>query len=148
MVKSVFEIQEEWAKDSIVDETSVGPELLKLSKLQSKYTGYLAENSLISKKKLIEYNKMRAVKWDYYNGNMSKEELDERGWKPYLYTVKLKEGIERCLDRDEDLNNMLMNKVLYDEAVSLCESILKAINNRGYSLKAWVDYQKYILGHS
>lgn len=146
MVKSFDEITDEWAKDSIIDETDVSPQLLNTGKMQSKYVKYMAENSLLSKKKLIEYNNLRSVKWDYYNGTMSKEELDERGWKPYLYAVKMKDSIERCLDKDPDLNKLLMNKAVYDEAVTACMSILKELNNRTWALRTWVDYQKYLLG--
>ena len=146
MVKSFDDITQEWADDSIIDETDVGPQLLNNAKLHSKYVKYMVENSVLSKKKLIEYNKLRSIKWDYYNGTMSKEELEERGWKPYLYSVKLKDGIERCLDKDDDINKLLMSKALNDESVNACTVILKELNNRTWALRAWIDYQKYLLG--
>ena len=146
MVKSFDDITQEWADDSIIDETDVGPQLLNNAKLHSKYVKYMVENSVLSKKKLIEYNKLRSIKWDYYNGTMSKEELEERGWKPYLYSVKLKDGIERCLDKDDDISKLLMSKALNDESVNACTVILKELNNRTWALRAWIDYQKYLLG--
>jgi hypothetical protein len=147
MVATIDEILDEWSRDSKVDETSVSPELLKISKLHSKYLRFMAENSLLAKKRIVDYQKMKAIKWDYYNGKMSKEELDERGWKQYLHTVQTKDGIERCLDKDEDLINILLLKAMNDDAVTVTTGILKELNARTYQLKSWVDYQKYLLGH-
>ena len=146
MVKTVFEILDEWAVDANVDETNVGPELLKISKLQSKYSIYLANHSLLAKQRLIEYAKMKAIKHDYYTGLMSKEELDDRGWKPYLYSVKNKDAIDRLLEKDDDLNNILLKKALNDEASEQCKNIIKDLHNRGFRLNAWVSHQKYLLG--
>lgn len=147
MVSTVDEILTEWAKDSNVDESRVPEELLKIPKLHSKYVRYRAEHSLLAKKKMVDYEKMKAVKWDYYSGIMPKEELDDRGWKPYLYTAKNKDTLERCITKDDDLNNILLMKVVNDEAVELCTSIIRELNARTYQLRAWVDYQRFMLGH-
>ena len=147
MVATVNEILEEWGKDAAVDESRVPEELLKIPKMHSKYVRYRAENSLLAKKRMTDYEKMRAVKWDYYSGVMPKEELDDRGWKPYLYTAKAKDSLERCCAKDQDLNNILLLKAVNDEAVEICTSILRELNARTYQLRAWCDYQRFLLGH-
>lgn len=140
------EILEQWATDSVVNENNAYTELLKIGKLHSKYIKYMAFHSLQSKMKLIEYNKLKNIKWDYYKGTLSREELEEKGWKPYLKSASTKESIERCLDMDDDLNNLLLSKSVNDEAVEACKLILKELNNRTWSLKSWVDYQKFLQG--
>lgn len=147
MVAKINDILNEWTADSVVDETRVPEELLKVSRLQSKYVRYRAENALEAKKKIVDWEKLRAVKWDYYTGNMSKEELDDKGWKPYLYSTKTKDSVERCISKDDDLNNLLLLKAEYDEAVEVCTAILKELNSRTYQLRSWVDYQRFLLGN-
>jgi hypothetical protein len=148
MAKSPTEIIKEWSEDSErTDETNVHHELLRTSKIHAKYVKYMAEGSLLGKKRAIEYQTLRAVKHDYYTGTMSKEDLDDRGWKPYLYTVKSREGIDRCMEKDEDLNKLLIEKALFDETAAVCKEILKELSNRTWALRAWVDYQKYLLGN-
>lgn len=146
MIATIDTILNDWSTDSKVDETRVPEELLKIPRLHSKYLRYRAENALLAKKKIIDYEKMKAVKWDYYTGNMPKEELDDRGWKPYLYSVKNKESIDRCLSKDEDLNTTLLQKATYDEAVEICTAIIKELSNRSWQLKGWIDYQRFLLG--
>lgn len=147
MVMSAIEIAEEWSKDAIVDETSVAKELLRTPKLHAKYVKWGAENSLMSKKRMVDFTKLRAVKWEYYGGKMSKEDLDDRGWKPFLLTVTTRDGIERYIEKDEDLSKILLDKAHYDEAAQMCRDIVKELNSRTYALRAWVDYQKYLLGN-
>lgn len=146
MVATYDDILTAWSTDSVVNETRVLEELLKIPKLQEKYLRFRAENSLLAKKEMVKYEKMRAVKHDYYSGIMPKEELDDRGWKPYLYHVKAKDALDRVLAKDDDLGAILIQKAEYDEAVDICNAIIKELNSRTYQLRAWIDYQRYILG--
>jgi hypothetical protein len=146
MAMSLEQILAAWSEDCVVDESKVSAELLKVPKLHGKYVAEWARNSLLGKSKAVEYEKLRAIKHDYYTGKMSKEELDDRGWKPFLYAVNSKDAIERCLQKDEDLNKILIQKALYDETAETCKYILKELNNRTFALRAWVDHQKYLLG--
>jgi hypothetical protein len=141
------EIQNEWAKDSKVDETEVGRELLRTNRLHEKYIRYMATGSLLAKQRAGELDKLRAVKWDYYSGRMSKEELDDRGWKPYLYASPSKDYIERCLAKDDDLIDLTLRFALATESYEVAKAIVKEIGQRHYSLGKWVDYQKFLQGH-
>ena len=147
MVATLDQVLTEWSKDATVDESRVQEELTKTGKLQSKYVRYRAENALLAAARAVDYEKLKAVKHDYYSGVMSKEELDDRGWKPYLYSVRSKDALERCLTKDDELSKLLLTKVLHDQVVEVCTSILKELGNRTYALRGWVDYQKYLMGH-
>ena len=143
---SIDDIAQEWSIDSKTDATEAGKELLRVGSLHSKYARILANHSLMAKKRAVEYNELKAVKYDYYNGVLPKEDLDARGWQPFLRTAKTKDVIERLCEADSDLNTILLKKAIHDEATDMCKSILKEVNNRTWAIRSWVDYQKLMKG--
>jgi hypothetical protein len=50
------------------------------------------------------------------------------------------------LEADEDLNRYLAQKMLHEEIVEVCNSILKELNSRTYQLRSFIDYEKFING--
>jgi hypothetical protein len=37
-------------------------------------------------------------------------------------------------------------KIMHDEIVDVCQSILKELNNRAWELKSFIDWEKFIQG--
>ena len=77
---------------------------------------------------------------DYYQGHLTKEELDERGWEPMQH-VLTNPQIARKLETDGELNKLLLKKIAHEEIVSYCESVLRSLNNRTWDLG---NYTKYL----
>ena len=76
-------ILHEWEKDAVIDQTEPGKELIRIPLLHSKYLNFLTKHKMASKKVNYDYLRMRKVKWEYYTGKMSQEELAEYGWEPF-----------------------------------------------------------------
>ena len=70
---------EMWMKDSVVDETELGREATRISKLHSTYLKILSLNSVRVKKIENDYKKMRSIRARYYDGKLTEEELKEYG---------------------------------------------------------------------
>lgn len=143
-MKQLDELLEMWKKDSVIDRTEPARELLNIPQLHSKYLNILSRHRLLSKEAEFKYNKMRKIKWEYYTGKMSKEDLDKYGWDQFPYTIKSE--ISTYLESDEDLNKYIANKVLHDEIVDVCQSILKELNSRTYQLRDYISWEKFING--
>jgi hypothetical protein len=145
-VPSLEEIISQWEEDSQKDQSNPNTDLLKIGYLHQKYLGYLAHYSLLAKKMQLDYLRLRGKKWTYYSGFMPKEELKELGWEPFLHNVKQKESIEKYIEQDNDLINILAKKAVYDEATEYCKNVIKEIYNRSWQLKASVDWLKFSQG--
>lgn len=143
-MKQLDELLEMWKKDSVIDRTEPGRELTNIPQLHSKYLNILSRYRLMSKEAEFKYNKMRKIKWEYYTGKMSKEDLDKYGWEQFPYTIKSE--IATYLDSDEDLNKYVASKAVYDEIVDVCQSILKELNSRTYQLRDFISWEKFING--
>lgn len=138
------ELLQMWAKDSVIDRTEPGKELINIPQLHSKYLNILSRHRLLTKEAEFKYNKMKKVKWEYYTGKLDDDQLKQLGWEPFPFV--LKSEITTYFESDEDLNKLTAQKIMYEEIVEVCQSILKELNNRAWELKSFIDWEKFIQG--
>ena len=143
-MKNLDEVLEEWRKDSDIDRTEPGKALLDIPKLHSKYLNILSNHRLLIRDCEFKYNRMKKIKWEYYTGKMDDEALKKHGWEPFPYI--LKSDITTYMEADEDLNRYVAQRMLHEEIVEVCNSILKELNSRTYQLRSFIDYEKFIQG--
>ena len=133
-----------WAVDSNIDRTEPGKELINIPKLHSKYLNILSRHRMLSKQSEFKYNKIRKLKWEYYTGKLDSDQLKEYGWEPFPYT--LKSDITTYMESDDDINKHLVKKIMHDEIVELCQSILKELNSRTFQLRDFIAWERFIQG--
>lgn len=138
------QIAQEWAKDSQIDSTEPGKEIIRIPILHNKYNKFLSAHNLAAKRAAIEYSKMRKLKWMYYNGKLSQEELDKYGWEQFPFT--LKQDMSVYIEGDDDLAKLLAKKSYHEEAVSFCTNVMKELSNRTWQLKEYMGWEKFIHG--
>lgn len=138
------EILEMWKKDSVVDRTEPGRELINIPILHSKYLNILSKNRLLSKQAEFKYIKMKRIKWEYYTGKLDDVSLKQYGWEPFPYV--LKSEVNTYLDSDDDLNKLMATKLIHDEIVDVCQSILKELNSRTFQLRDFIAWERFIQG--
>lgn len=143
-MEKLEEILEYWKKDAEIDQTEPGKELIRIPTLHNKYLTILTKHKIASKKAHFDYLRMRKVKWEYYTGKMSQEELEQYGWEPFQFT--LKSDINTYLEADGDLIKLLEKKVYHEEVVSVIESIMNELKNRNWELKSYIDWERFISG--
>lgn len=133
-----------WATDSVIDRTEPGKALIDIPKLHSKYLNILSNHRLMSKNAEFKYHQMRKLKWEYYTGKLDDETLKQHGWDPFPFT--LKSDINTYLEADEDINKYLASKLMHEEIVEVCQSILKELNSRTFQLRDFISWEKFIQG--
>jgi len=138
------DVLEMWKKDSVIDRTEPGRELINIPILHSKYLNMLSQSRMLSKQAEFKYNKMKKLKWEYYTGKMDDARLKEYGWEPFPFV--LKSEIATYLDSDDDLSKLLATKIMHDEIVDVCQSILKELNSRTFQLRDFIAWERFIQG--
>jgi Recombination, repair and ssDNA binding protein UvsY len=133
-----------WEEDSVIDQTEPGRELLKIPKLHNKYITILAKHDMAVKKANYDYMRMRKIKWEYYTGKMSQDDLAKFNWEPFQFT--LKSDINIYLESDNDLIKILEKKVYHEEAVKVTEAILNELKSRTWQLRSFIDHERFISG--
>jgi 6-pyruvoyl-tetrahydropterin synthase len=143
-METLEQILKKWEHDAVMDQTEPSKELIKVPILHQSYLKILTQHRIASKKAHFDYLRMRKVKWEYYTGKMSQEELEEYGWEPFQFA--LKSDIQTYLEADKDLIKLIEKKVYHEETVSVVESIMAEIKQRVWELKSFIEWEKFVSG--
>jgi hypothetical protein len=143
-MQKLEEILKSWESDADIDQTEPGKELLNIPKLHSKYLDNLIKHKMAAKKANFDYLRMRKLRWEYYTGKLSKDELQEYGWEPFQFT--LKSDVSFYLESDTELIKLLEKKIYHEEVVTVIESIMSEVKQRAWELKSFIDWERFIGG--
>jgi len=143
-METLEQILKYWEKDSVVDQTEPSKELIRIPLLHSKYLNILTKHKIASKKAFFDFQRMKKVKWEYYTGKMSEEQLKEYDWEPFQFT--LKSDVTTYLDADGDLIKLMEKKVYHEEVVSTVESIMSELKQRTWQIRDFIQWEKFIGG--
>ena len=135
-----------WEQDSRIDETNLGRESTRVPTLHAKYLVYLSKVKLQLRKAESDYYNTRRLKYRYYRGEMSKDELEDNGWVQWQGNKPLKNEMDEFLQCDQNLIE-LQDKVEYFKTVIYTlEQILRSINSRTWDIKTAVEWSKFTNG--
>lgn len=139
------EIFEHWKKDSEIDKTELGEEALKIAKLHHKYYQILVGEKLLLRSHEFDMKRLKLEKYEFFSQGPN-EETQEKGWKLPAKGLILKADIPMYMDADEDIIKLSLKIGILQEKIELLESIIKTLMNRGYNVKAAIDFYKFING--
>jgi hypothetical protein len=143
-MEKLEDILKNWERDAEIDQTEPGKELIKIPLLHNKYLSVLTKHKIAVRKSNFDYLRMRKIKWEYYNGKMSQEELKQYGWEQFQFT--LKSDITTYLEADNDLIKLLEKKAYHEETVYMVESIMNELKQRTWQLRDFISWEKFIGG--
>ena len=143
-MENLEQVLKHWEKDTVIDQTEPGKELLKIPTLHNKYLSILTKHKIASKKAHFDYLRMRKVRLDYYSGRLSQDELAEYGWEPFQFVLKT--DINAYLEADANLIKLLEKKVYHEETVGVLESIMNELKQRTWQLREFISWERFIGG--
>jgi hypothetical protein len=138
-----------WEQDSRIDEANLDETSVKSASLHSKYLELYSLARLNLKKKELSMAHLRKDKWLYYNGKMTKEEMDERGWQYdpfYGMTKPLKSDMDMFYNTDPDIMK-LQGQIEYQATiVDALKDILDNIKWRHTTIKNIITWKQFTSG--
>lgn len=140
------ELQEAWSEDCKINELELGREATRVPSLHAKYLTYLSNVKLKLRKAESDYYTTRRLKYRYYRGEMTREELEDLGWLQFQGNKPLKNEMDEFLLCDKELNES-MDKIEYLKTVMFTlEQILRSINSRTWDVKSAIEWNKFTNG--
>jgi hypothetical protein len=149
MAIDVEELLCEWEKDSKINDSALDQTTLRTAVLHSKYLELYTVAKLKMKKKDLDLAVLKKDKWLYYNGKMTKDEMDSRGWKydPFDGMAKpLKSDMEIYYSTDSDIVEMKMQLEYISTYVDTCKEILDTLRWRHQTIRNIIDFKKFQAG--
>lgn len=138
-----------WKEDSKIDEVNLDTTSIKSASLHAKYLELYGISKLRYKKKDLEMAHLKKDKWLYYNGKMTKAEMDQRGWNydPFHGMAKpLKSDMEMFYETDADISKLRLTMDYQQTIIDTLKDILDNIKWRHSTIKNILDFRRFTSG--
>ena len=139
------QMMEEWRLDATVDSTELGIASLKIPELHSKYLKIYFDERRKLKALEFQSKDLSLKKYEYYNGKLSQEELDELNWEPFVKRL-MKNEVDMYLDSDKDIIQNNMRIINQKEKLAFLEEVIKNLNQRNFQIKNAIEWKKFTQG--
>ena len=140
------DLQQEWSKDSEIDDLNLGKESTRVPVLHSKYITYLSNVRLKLRKAESEYYNLRRLKYRYYRGELTQHELNQQGWEQWQGNKPLKNEMDEFLHCDSDLIDHEDKIEYYKTVLYTLEQIIRSLNSRTWDIKSAIEWHKFTNG--
>lgn len=147
-MNNLQEILDMWKKDSIIDELNLDESSRDSAKLHSKYLEILSVNRIKLKKAELDFKVLLKDKWLHYNGKLSKEEMDAKGWdyNPLGGLTVLKGDMDYYYDSDPLIQKAQVKIEYLKEVVDTLKEILDNVKWRHQTIKNMIEWRKFTSG--
>lgn len=144
-IDKIFEM---WKEDCQINTKDLESDIINTSKKHAKYLEMLSVSRLVSKRTEQKYKTLMKDKWLWYNGKMSKDEMDERGWSytPLNGLKVLKSDLDKFYDSDPDVQELACKVEYAKTRVSVLEEIVTNLKWRHQTIKNILESRKLEMG--
>ena len=142
-------ILEMWKKDSEIDDIRLDESSKNTAKLHAKYLEILTINKLRLKKKDLEFKVLLKNKWLWYNGKMSKHQMDELGWDyDALNGLKVLKGeMDYYYDSDPEIQKSEEKIQYYKAIIDTLTEIINNLNWRHQTIGNIIKWKQFESGN-
>ncbi len=145
----IEDLLEMWQDDCQIDELKLDDATIKIASLHSKYLGLITVTKLKRKQKDFEFKTLLKEKWMWYNGKMSKEQIDAHGWvyDPFDGLTKpLKGDMNLYYDSDTDIQKLQGQIELLKTTEETLKEIMDTIRWRHQSIANIIKWRQFESG--
>jgi Recombination, repair and ssDNA binding protein UvsY len=139
------DIYAEWEKDSKIDATELGTESIRIPELHNKYFKMFSNERLLLRKYEADMKSLKLEKYEFYTQGPTRES-QEKGWTMPARGMILKQEMPMYMEGDRELIDMSLKIGYQQEKIELLESIIKSLTNRGFQIKAAIDWHRFTMG--
>lgn len=147
-MKYLDAILQMWEKDSKIDTMSLDETSRQTPALHAKYLPLLSEAKMQLKRAEMEQKSLLKDKWLYYNGKMTKEQIEERGWQfdPFEGLKVLKGEMDYYYDADIDIQKSELKIQQWKIVVETLTEIVDNIKWRHQTIGNMIKWRMFEAG--
>ncbi len=147
-MNNLQQILEMWKEDSEIDEMNLDESSRQSAKLHSKYLEIYSVHKMRLKRAEAEFKVLLKDKWLHYNGKLTQEQIDEKGWDydPLNGLTVLKGDMNYYYDSDSHIQEA-QGKIDYlKETCDTLKEIMENIKWRHQNIKYMIEWRKFTSG--
>ncbi len=137
-----------WAKDCVIDANKLDEASRQAPLLHAKYLELISTYKLQLKKTEFEQKKLLKDKWLWYNGKMSQEEIEEKGWNPDPFNgLKILKGeMDHYYDTDPEIQESELKIQYYKNVIDTLTEIISNVNWRHQTIGNMIKWKQFESG--
>jgi len=138
----------EWQKDSEINQSRLDQASVDTAKIHAKYLQLLSVAKLQLKRAQLNQKTLLKDKWLYYNGKMSQEEIDSKGWNydPFNGLKIMKGDMEYYYDSDTEIQKSEEKITYYKTIVETLQEIVESIRWRHQTIGNIIKWKQFESG--
>lgn len=135
----------EWQNDSVINDNKLDQTSVDTAKLHAKYLQWLSVAKLQYKKSQMNQKVLLKDKWLYYNGKMSQEEMESRGWDydPFEGLKVMKGDMDYYYDSDKDIQKSEEKITYYKTLVETLQEIVETLRWRHQTIGNIIKWKQF-----
>ncbi len=141
----MMKIRELISGDVVINDEQLDIESLKIPQLYGKYLNIYQDEKALYHSHNFHHKKLKRLKWEYYTGKLSEDQLKELGWEQFDLKI-LRQDIDLYLESDPELVALEMKLTVQKEKTDYLQSFLKELANRQYHIRDAILWRKFISG--
>ena len=137
-----------WAKDCVIDANKLDEASRQAPLLHAKYLELISTYKLQLKKTEFEQKKLLKDEWLWYNGKMSQEEIEEKGWDPDPFNgLKILKGeMDHYYDTDPEIQESELKIQYYKNVIDTLTEIISNVNWRHQTIGNMIKWKQFESG--
>ena len=145
---NIENVLSEWQDDSIINQSQLDKSSVDTAKLHAKYLQWLSLAKLHLKKAQMNQKTLLKEKWLYYNGKMSQEEIESRGWDydPFDGLKVMKGDMDYYYDSDKDIQQSEEKITYYKTLVETLQEIVETLRWRHQTIGNIIKWKQFEAG--
>ena len=142
------QVLEEWATDSELPRNNLDEASRATPKLHAKYLTLLSQAKLRLKKAEMDQKKLLKLKWLWYNGKMSEDQIKERGWDyDPLEGLKVMKGeMDYYYDSDKEIQESELKIQYLNTLIDTLKEIVNNLNWRHQTIGNMIRWKVFEAG--
>ena len=138
----------EWANDSNLPKSDLDETSRNTPKLHAKYLTQLSNAKLRLKKSEMDQKTLLQKKWLWYNGKMTKEQIDELGWgyDPLNGLKVMKGEMDYYYDSDKDIQESELRIQYLKTLIDTLSEIVDNLNWRHQTIGNMIRWKVFEAG--
>ena len=138
-----------WKEDSVIERNNLDETSRTTPALHAKYLELLAQAKLAKKRVEFQQKTLLKEKWLYYNGKMTQEQIEEKGWVPDPFDgLKVLKGeMEHYYDSDPEIQQSEEKIVYWKTIIETLTDIIDNIKWRHQTIGNMIRWRQFESGN-
>lgn len=145
---NIDDIMKQWQADCVIDKNNLDEVSRQTPTLHAKYLQLLSEAKLRLRREEMKQKTLLKDKWLYYNGKLSQEEIDAKGWDyDPLNGLKIMKGeMNYYYDSDKEIQDSELKIQYYKTCIDTLTDIVDSLKWRHQTIGNMIRWRIFESG--